>query len=172
MYSDLHAVRAVCATTQLHMNVIHSIQGATDREAIIDAFIRWVTSSDEGDRDLLISALTPDVVVDFTSLQECGIALGVLQGRETVVDSLIRRPGRGETTHMLGNFRVQVDGDRAQAECLCRATHFTRKESSSSSGNADFTITHRYRGDLARVAGGRSLARLKIDLYWTSGLGI
>lgn len=156
--------------TMSTMNAIHHSDGMTDREAVMDAFIRWTTSSDDGDRELLHSVLTSDVVVDFTKLQAMGVPLGVVEGRNAVIDSVIRTPGRGETTHLVGNFRVQLNGDRAQAECLCTMTHYTRKEPSSPIGQADFAMSHKYRGDLIKSDGHWRFARLQIDLYWTGGL--
>lgn len=148
------------------MNSLHHIEGITEREAVVDAFIRWTTSSDDGDCELLRSVLIPDVVVDFTKLQDMGVSLGVVEGRDAVIDSVIRTPGHGETTHMLGNFRVQIDGDQAQAECLCTSTHFTRNDASSPTGQADFTMSHKYRARLVKVDGHWNFARLQIDPYW------
>jgi len=87
--------------------------GLDDRHQIIDALNRLAAALDHRDwvaaRDLML----PDVE-----------AYGE-QGVDAVVDDSLRRHlgGCGPSQHLLGNYRVAVDGDRADTVTYARVHH-------------------------------------------------
>jgi hypothetical protein len=85
-----------------------SPQQVADRIAIDDLLTRYVMAVDSGDWDQLDTVFTPDAVIDYTS------AGGVRGTRDEVkawlAEALTPFPVR---QHMIGNKRVELDGDRA-----------------------------------------------------------
>ncbi len=77
-----------------------------DRLDVIDVVNRYATALDSKDWDLLDEVFSPDVRADFGERLE-GVA---------AVKALVRSMlgGCGPTQHLLGNHRVEVDGDRAR----------------------------------------------------------
>ncbi len=55
--------------------------GLTDREAAIDAIIRFVTALDDGDSELLALAITDDRIMDLTPFNKAGFDLGSFNGK-------------------------------------------------------------------------------------------
>lgn len=85
-----------------------SPQGVADRIAIDDLLTRYALAIDGGDWDQLDTVFTPDAVIDYTSA-------GGVRGRRDEIkawlaEALAAFPVR---QHMIGNKRVDIDGDTA-----------------------------------------------------------
>jgi hypothetical protein len=89
---------------------------ADDRFAIIATLDAYSECLDTRDWDRLSEVFTDDVDMDFGAWRQ--------QGRAKVT-KLIRSylDGCGPSQHLLGNYRIELDGDRASSRCYCRVMH-------------------------------------------------
>ena len=92
---------------------------ADDRFAIIAVLDRYAECLDTRDWSGLADVFTADVEMDF----------GVW--RATSLDEVRARirsflDGCGPSQHLLGNYRIELDGDAASSRCYCRVMHFGR----------------------------------------------
>jgi hypothetical protein len=94
---------------------------ADDRLAIIEVVGRYALAADSRDWSLLDQTFTPDATGDFGQFQHTDRD-GV---RKMMRDHL---DGCGPTQHLLGNYRIEVSGNRAVCTCLIRAFHAGRAE--------------------------------------------
>ncbi len=60
---------------------------------------------------------TDDVEMDF----EAWVQQGLESVRKTIRSYL---DGCGPSQHLLGNYRIELDSDRASSKCYCRVMHF------------------------------------------------
>lgn len=103
--------------------------GLTDRDAAIDAVVRFVIGIDDADTELLESSLTDDVVFDPAAFNKTGSNHTVTAGKQEVVSLLMSAVGTSlDTTHMTSNFRVTITGDSANLSCYALAQHFRKGE--------------------------------------------
>lgn len=106
------------------MNTEQMILEIQDRLEIADALYRFGAGVDFNSEELLVLALAPDVVVDFTaSNQLWGLEFPVLQGRDTVIQALKSSVGILDTTHTVTNPRTQIEGDTAKLYAIVEAQH-------------------------------------------------
>jgi hypothetical protein len=84
----------------------------TDCEAAIDAVLHFVKGLDDADPSLIYSAFTSNATVDLSPISKIGLAFE-LNGRDTVVNKLLKGVGRLDSTHHVGNSRVTLAGDSA-----------------------------------------------------------
>ncbi|WP_178114776.1 nuclear transport factor 2 family protein [Pseudomonas saliphila] len=88
-----------------------------DHQDISALLIQYGCALDERDWDALARVFIADAQVDYGSL-------GVFYGRQAIVE--VARAfieSCGPTQHLIGNIRISVDGDQAQAKCYVQATH-------------------------------------------------
>lgn len=65
--------------------------------------------------------------------------------------------------HLLGQLRIELDGERASGECYFQAWHGTRDES----GNPrDFFVSGRYIDEFIRTSAGWKIAKRKLITDW------
>jgi len=89
--------------------------GEQDGCAVVEVLVRYATAIDTRDWDLLRSCFTDDVAADYG-------ASGRWTDREGIVAFMEgAHAGFGPTNHMLTNFTVRIDGDRARARCSVHA---------------------------------------------------
>jgi hypothetical protein len=129
-----------------------------ERWAVIDTVNRYATALDSRDWALLDEVFTPDAEADFGA--------GWLSGREAL-RGLVRRMlgGSGPSQHLLGNHRVEIDGDVARCACLVRAF-------SAGAGGATgrcYELLGEYRDDLVRTSGGWRIARRRMTIHHEIG---
>ena len=94
---------------------------ADDRFAIIAALDRYAECLDTRDWPGLAEVFTDEVEMDFglwgaTSLDEVRTRIRSFLG------------GCGPSQHLLGNYRIELDGDRASSKCYCRVMHMGKGE--------------------------------------------
>ena len=89
---------------------------ADDRFAIIATLDRYSECLDTRDWARLDEVFTEDVDMDFEAWHEQGLSK---------VTKIIRSylDGCGPSQHLLGNYRIELDGDRASSRCYCRVMH-------------------------------------------------
>jgi ketosteroid isomerase-like protein len=129
-----------------------------DRAAVIDTVNRYATALDSRDWALLDEVFTPDAVGDFGA--------GPLSGREALRD-LVRRVvgGGGPSQHLLGNHRVEVDGDTAR--CVCQVRAFSA--GSGAAGGGSYELLGEYRDQLVRTPDGWRIARRDMTIHHEIG---
>lgn len=92
---------------------------ADDRFAIIAVLDRYSECLDQRDWPGLSDVFTEDVEFDFGAWTKQGLD-GVRDQIRSYLD------GCGPSQHLLGNYRITLDGDRARSKCYCRVMHFGR----------------------------------------------
>jgi hypothetical protein len=94
---------------------------ADDRFAIIAVLDRYSECLDTRSWDRLSEVFTDDVEMDFEAWEQKGLD----PVRKTIRSYL---DGCGPSQHLLGNYRIELDGDRASSKCYCRVMHFGKGE--------------------------------------------
>ncbi|KAK3696060.1 hypothetical protein LTR37_018141 [Vermiconidia calcicola] len=144
--------------------------GLTDREAAIDAIIRFVCSLDEADGELCASSLTEDIIMDLTPFNKVGMDNEPVVGRAAVVERLMAAVGRPlDTTHMATNIRCTIDGDTAELRCTVLARHFRRGEGPSPEYQDYYLFGNKYKASVVREGDLWKVGRLLISPAWTQG---
>ena len=137
--------------------------GADDRQEIVDTINRYATGIDLRDWDLYRSIFADEVEIDFESFR--GMPPRKMSGDEWV--SLVRSglPGFHATQHVLTNFVIDIDGDRATATAYVTAEHFfdhgDRMESVSLGGY--------YTDTLKRDDAGWKIHACTLHVFWNRG---
>lgn len=90
---------------------------ADDRFAIIAVLDRYAECLDRRDWAGLADVFSDDVEMDFQVWRQKG-----LDAVRKEIRSLL--DGCGPSQHLLGNYRIELDGDRASSRCYCRVMHF------------------------------------------------
>jgi hypothetical protein len=141
-----------------------------ERAAVIDALYRYAAGLDDGDEQMLVSALTEDAIVDLTpAVTKLGMAFPVLEAREVIVSTLLAAVGPLDTSHSISNVRLQVDGDRAELRCYAQAQHFLPGEGPDPAKARHALMMNRYQCSLRHDSPDWRIARLTIDLVWFDG---
>jgi len=123
---------------------------ADDRFAIIATLDCYSECLDTRDWDRLSEVFTHDVDMDFGAWHQQGLA---------TVTKTIRGylDGCGPSQHLLGNYRIELDGDRATSRCYCRVMHMGKGEHEGKT----YETWIEYRDELIRTdAGWRSQKRV------------
>jgi len=97
------------------------VAAADDRFEIIAALDRYAEVLDTRDWPGLADVFAPDAAMDFGAWRASG-----LDAITTNIRSYL--DGCGPSQHLLGNYRVVLEGDRAQSRCYVRVMHFGKGE--------------------------------------------
>ncbi|KAK4502107.1 hypothetical protein PRZ48_005530 [Zasmidium cellare] len=144
--------------------------GLTDREAAIDAVIRFVCALDEGDADLSASSLTEDAVMDLTPFQKVGMDRGLAEGRSNIVKILMDAVGKPlDTTHCATNIRCTVQGESAELKSCILAQHFRRGEGPDPKFQDHYLFGNQYAAQIVRDGELWKIKRLTITPAWVAG---
>jgi 3-phenylpropionate/cinnamic acid dioxygenase small subunit len=114
-----------------------------DYAAVLATLARYSTALDQRDWGLLAQVFTPDLVYDAGEW--------TTHSFEEYLERL--RPyleGCGPTQHLLGNYQVELDGDRAQSTVYVRAFHLGARELS----HETYEMFGEYRDRLVRTEAG------------------
>jgi ketosteroid isomerase-like protein len=145
------------------------VQLANDRAEIADALYRYAFGLDHGDADSLASALTEDCVLDFTpAAEKLRIKFPVMQGRESVVKTLIPLIGPLDTSHTASNLQIEVNGDSGTLHAYVMSQHFMPGEGCRQ-GTDHTLFMNRYDADLIRDGKTWRFSRIVIDNAWAQG---
>ena len=101
------------------MTSMTSLDELLDRQRIADVLARYCEALDEYDIDAVASTFTEDVVTDYGAGRG-GPVVGraAVRARIAAGQASFRR-----TAHQLGQTRVRIDGDRADATTYVTAWH-------------------------------------------------
>lgn len=144
--------------------------GLTDREAAIDAVIRFVCALDEADAELSASSLTEDAIMDLSPFSKAGMTPRVVHGRSETVNLLMSAVGKPlDTTHSATNVRCTVDGDRANLSCCVLAQHFKGGQGPSPEFQDYWFNGNQYKCDIVRDGELWKISKVLITPAWTLG---
>lgn len=116
---------------------------ARDRFEIIAVLDHYAECLDRRDWPGLAGVFTEDVVMDFGEWAQTG--------RETVVATIRSYlDGCGPSQHLLGNYRIELEGDEARSRCYCRVMHFGKGVHAGKT----YESWIEYEDELVRTAGG------------------
>lgn len=116
---------------------------ADDRFAIIAVLDRYSECLDTRDWQGLADVFTDDIAMDFGAWQAKD-----LDGVRKNIASFLG--GCGPSQHLLGNYRIRLDGDRASSQCYCRVMHQGKGEHQGK----HFESWIEYSDELIRTAAG------------------
>lgn len=87
-----------------------ALQALLDRQEIYDVLIKYARGADRGDIELIESAYHPDAIEDHG---------GTFLGPASEYVAMLRKilPNAPRMSHIVTNVLIELDGDRARAEC-------------------------------------------------------
>jgi hypothetical protein len=142
-----------------------SAEALNDRNEVIDALYRFGAGQDLDDSTLFASAFAADAELDFVQpAQRMGIDLPVLQGKESIVSSIMATVSALDTTHTVTNPRVTLHGDRAHLVALVEAQHLPKGD-----GSRHLLLKNWYDAELVRAGAQWQITRLRITNVWMDG---
>ncbi|KAK5052656.1 hypothetical protein LTR84_002521 [Exophiala bonariae] len=144
----------------------------TPREAIIEVFNQFAKSVDDGDAALLSRVLTADMVMDLSPFEALGLTLPLLDGRDTVVPTLMKAVGETQdTTHQFTNFTMrETSAGDVDVECHGLVQHYTLGQGLSMEGDKDyFLMGNRYKAVVTHEGDGWKIKKLTVRAQWVHG---
>ncbi len=155
---------ALDAATQEH--IVLELQ---DRVEILDALHRFGLGQDlrnlEGATELFASAFTHDAVLDFRDAAEkCGLPIPLMSGRDVIVATILNPQTRIDTSHVVSNARVTVDGDRGHLSAIVEAQHLPSGDHSRHA-----LLKNIYDVQLVRDGARWVMQHVYIDCLWYTG---
>ena len=136
-----------------------------DREEVIDALYRFGLGQDLRDRELFASAFAADAVLDFRpAATKCGLDIPLMEGRDTIVDIILNPETRIDTTHVVTNPRVALDGDTARLTAIVEAQHLPKDDH-----RRHALLKNLYSVDAVRDGSRWVMRRVHIDNVWYTG---
>jgi len=129
-----------------------------DREEIVAALNRYAEALDGRDWELLDRVFVPELDYDFVAWRARSRAEAVERIRGAL-------DGCGPTQHLLGNYRVEVDGDTATSSVYVRAFHL----GVGAAEGKTFEMGGEYRDEWVRTAAGWRSARRTVRVLFAAG---
>lgn len=141
----------------------------TQADAVLDALYRFGLAQDRRDdpgaRELFESALTEDAELDFRpAAKKCGIDVPLMRGRSMITDIIMNPATRIDTTHVVTNPRIRIDGDSAQLTALVEAQHLPK-----GSHSRHALLKNLYAVKAVRESDLWRMRRVYIDCVWFTG---
>ena len=129
-----------------------------DYREIEAVLLRYATALDTKRYGLLSEVFTPGGTANYIGFAKCEGLDSIVQVVSGVLDRC------GNTQHLLGNIRTEVQGDHAKASCYLQAIHVGLGEYASQI----YTVWGEYRDELVKTPDGwrisyRELAQLHAE---------
>ncbi len=137
------------------------LQMLVDRIDIIDTLLRYATSVDTCDWDLLLTAYTDEMEVDMLSIGMPEVITMSAKDFGKMIERAVM--GFDSTQHLLSNHVVNIDGDTATCVSYVQAQHF-RMEGAEAKA---VTMGGYYSNCLIRTPEGWRINKYKITITWT-----
>jgi SnoaL-like domain len=132
---------------------------------IVDALYRFGLGQDSRDRDMFASAFAADAELDFQpAAGKWGGTSPLMTGRDTIVGTIFQVLKGVDTTHVVTNPRVSVDGDTARLTAIVEAQHLLADDHSRFALLKNFYTT-----GLVRAGDRWTLREIRIENYWYQG---
>ena len=129
-----------------------------DRWEICRVLDGYAEALDRRDWDALESVFTEDLVFDFGEW--------VTKSRAAAVKSIRSYlDGCGPTQHLLGNYRIHIDGDQAESSVYVRAFH----RGTGTAAEKTYEMGGEYRDELRRTPSGWRSFRREGEVFWELG---
>ena len=129
-----------------------------DRIEIVAVLDRYAEALDQRRWELLEQVFAPDVDCDFGEWS----ARSLPQAVATIRSYL---EGCGPSQHLQGNYRVELDGDRAKSRVYIRASHVGVGRAAGKS----YEMTGEYEDELRRTPAGWRSAKRRIRVFFELG---
>lgn len=135
-------------------------QTKTDKQTIIETIGNIFSGVDERDWAKVQSSMASEVYLDYTSL--AGGKPETLSSAKIIESWKSVLPGFQSTHHQIGNFQVNVEGNKAETTFSGLALHYLNNETWTVIGTYDFTV--------AKNSSGQWLVeRMKLNLQKQAG---
>jgi 3-phenylpropionate/cinnamic acid dioxygenase small subunit len=136
------------------------LQRIIDRQAIVDLLIAYATALDSRDWRLLEQCFLPDAVADY------GEKAGRHEGYPAI-EKAVRffLDGLDSSQHLLGNYVVKIEGDRATTTCYLHAQHYLEE----TKGGDTYTVGGTYEDEIIRTSNGWKIKHRKLIATWVEG---
>ena len=129
-----------------------------ERWEIVRVLDRYAEALDQRRWELLDQVFAPDLEFDFGEW--------VVRSRADAVKAIRSYlDGCGPTQHLLGNYRIEIDGDTATSSCYVRAFHI----GVAAAEGKTYEMGGEYRDELRRTEQGWRSGRRKGLLFWEVG---
>jgi hypothetical protein len=140
-----------------------------DQLEVVDALYRFGLAQDlrhhKGARELFASAFADDAVLDFRpAATKCGLQIPLMTGRDSIVATIMNPDVHIDTTHVVTNPRVRVDGATAQLSALVEAQHLP-----SNDHTRHALLKNIYAVRLVRDGAAWVMSHVHIDNVWFTG---
>ena len=132
--------------------------GETDHQSIVRVIDRYAEALDTRRWELLSEVFVPDLEFDFGEWTATSrdAAVAAIRG---YLDEC------GPTQHLLGNYRIDVNGDAARSRVYVRAFHV----GIGSASGKTYEMGGEYRDELRRTAEGWRSHRREGVVFWEVG---
>jgi hypothetical protein len=134
-------------------------QSLADRQAVVDLGVRYTMALDSRDWPLLRSCFVDEATVVYEGLAECDGVDAVVRVCRAALEPL------DASQHMVTNFVVTLDADRATMTSYVHAQHVR----ADAPGGTTYVVAGRYEDELVRTEGGWRIARRRFSPVWTQG---
>jgi len=135
-----------------------------DRLALADLAAAYARAADRRDPEGSAATFTEDGLLAIYHGQP-GAEPPTMErrGREAIAKAMVGLNRYTETTHLVGQQLVQIEGDRATGETYCLAHHL----SGEGSQRIIYIMSIRYLDVFARTAEGWRIAERRLAVDWT-----
>lgn len=132
--------------------------------------LRWARALDTADAAVLEGLLTDDVVVDMTpATSKIGLEFPVLQGRETVIPTMIGAVGPLDTMHAVSNTTARGLGDGYLVESYALAQHHLPGQGPDVTATRHALMGNTWTFLVRPTPDGLRVARFTMDCLWMEG---
>lgn len=130
----------------------------------------WARALDDADASVLDRLLTEDIVVDMTpATTKIGLEFPVLQGRETVIPTMIGAVGPLDTMHAVSNVTAHGLSDGYVIEAYALAQHFLPGEGPDVTSTRHALMGNTWTFHVRLTEDGLRVARFTMDCRWMEG---
>jgi 3-phenylpropionate/cinnamic acid dioxygenase small subunit len=136
-----------------------TLQELGDRREIEDVLIRYAMSLDARDWAALEDVFLPDAEAQLGDRLHCEDRDAIIATCRTALSGLT------VSQHIIGNFTVELDGDRATSRCYLHAQHCYLP----AVGLTTFIVAGTYHDRLVRTEAGWRIAHRVLEQTWVDG---
>ena len=141
-----------------------------DRDAIIETIHTFYRSVDTKNQSLMRSVTTSEITLDGTLFVDLGIGMSEpIVGQDILVPALAASLTNITTMHNVGNFSVQLHGDRANVSYYVQAYHYKKLEEPRENPRNVYLMGNHLFGDIVKEKGEWKFEHIKVAPFFQSG---